>query len=103
MPENIFHITTADRWDEALAGGEYRHSTLDRTLEQEGFIHCATAAQVPGVLDRFYQGQTDLVRLEIDPTRAGVELRWEGDPEAFPHLYGALSVAAVVRLDPIEA
>ncbi len=104
MPENIFHVTRASDWDEALAAGEYRRSTIDRTLEEEGFIHCSTAAQVPGTLARFYRGIPDLVRLEIDPDRLGdVELRWEGDPEAFPHIYGPLSVDAVVSADPIEA
>ena len=104
MPENIFHVTRASDWAEALAAGEYRRSTIDRTLEEEGFIHCSTAAQVPGTLGRFYRGLTDLVRLEIDPARLGdVELRWEGEPDAFPHVYGPLQVAAVVSVDPIEA
>lgn len=104
MPENIFHVTRASDWAEALAAGEYRRSTIDRTLEEEGFIHCSTAAQVPGTLARFYRGIPDLVRLEIDPDHlGGVELRWEGDPDAFPHLYGPLPVDAVVSADPIEA
>jgi len=100
---SIFHVTTADVWDAAVAEGEYRQSTLDRTLEEEGFIHCSTAAQVPGTLRRFYQGIDDLVRLEIDPDQVGAEVRYEGDPEAFPHIYGPLPVDAVVGVEPIEA
>ena len=78
---SIFHVTTADVWDAAVAEGEYRQSTLDRTLEEEGFIHCSTAAQVPGTLRRFYQGIDDLVRLEIDPDQVKgrpVKLRGAG-------------------------
>lgn len=102
MP-SIFHVTTADQWDAAVAAGEYRRSTLDRTLEQEGFIHCSTAAQVPGTLARFYRGVPDLVRLEIDPGLVGAEVRYEGDAEAFPHIYGPLPVEAVVAVEAVEA
>ncbi len=101
MP-SIFHVTTADQWDAAVAAGEYRQSTLDRTLDEEGFIHCSTAEQVPGTLRRFYQGIDDLVRLEIDPGRVGAEVRYEGDPEAFPHIYGPLPVDAVVAVVPVS-
>lgn len=102
MP-SIFHVTTADVWDAAVAAGEYRQSTLDRTLEEEGFIHCSTVEQVAGTLQRFYRGLDDLVRLEIDPDLVGAEVRYEGDPEAFPHIYGPLPVDAVVGVDPIDA
>lgn len=100
---SIFHVTTAPIWQQAVAAGEYRQSTLDRTLEEEGFIHCSTAAQVPGTLARFYQGIDDLVRLEIDPALVGAEVRYEGDPEAFPHIYGPLPVGAVVAVEPVSA
>jgi len=104
VPENIFHVTRASDWEVALAAGEYRRSTVDRTLEEEGFIHLSSAAQVPRTLEKFYRGMEDLVRLTVDPDRlGGVELRWEGDPEAFPHVYGPLPVDAVVAVDPIEA
>lgn len=102
MP-SIFHVTTADQWDAAVAAGEYRQSTLDRTLDEEGFIHCSTAEQVPGTLLRFYQGLDDLVRLEIDPDLVGAEVRYEGEPEAFPHIYGPLPVDAVVSVEPVSA
>ncbi|HMQ25191.1 MAG TPA: DUF952 domain-containing protein [Acidimicrobiales bacterium] len=89
MPENIFHVTRASDWEAAVASGEYRRSTVDRTLEEEGFIHCSTAAQVPGTLARFYRGLDGLVQLTIDPDRlGGIELRWEGDTEAFPTCTG---------------
>jgi uncharacterized protein (DUF952 family) len=42
----IFHIASRADWTAAKADGEYRISTLGRTLEDEGFIHCSTLAQV---------------------------------------------------------
>ncbi len=100
---SIFHVTRQGDWIAAVEDGEYRLSTLERTLAEEGFIHCSTAEQVPGTLARFYQGLDDLVRLEIDPELVGAEIRYEGDPEAFPHLYGPLPVDAVVAVEPISA
>ena len=46
----VLHLAEVAHWDEALRTGEYRWSTLGRTLEEEGFIHCSTPEQVPGVL-----------------------------------------------------
>jgi predicted RecB family nuclease len=39
--EHIFHVTRVNDWRAAQAGGSYRVSTRDRTLEEEGFIHCS--------------------------------------------------------------
>ncbi len=51
--------------------GEYRWSTLGRTLEEEGFIHCSTPEQVPGVLARYYASYADdLLLLTVDPGAA---------------------------------
>ena len=57
----IYHITTAAAWDKAQVEGAY---TAD-SLAIEGFIHCSTADQVAGVLDRYYKGQTGLVKQKL--------------------------------------
>src|SRR5205823_735745 len=93
-------------WERAMAAGEYRVSTLGRTLEEEGFIHCSRAGQVAGVAARFYRGRTDLVLLTIDPGRVGPAIRYDlvpGSDEPFPHVYGPLNVDAVVAAEPFEA
>ena len=62
----VFHVAEVPHWDEALRTGEYRWSTLGRTLEEEGFIHCSTPEQLPGVLSRYYAVYADdLVLLKI--------------------------------------
>ena len=48
------HLAEAAHWDEALRTGEYRWSTLGRTLEEEGFIHCSTPEQVDRRAARYY-------------------------------------------------
>ncbi|MGI5194918.1 DUF952 domain-containing protein [Streptomyces sp. CA-288835] len=105
MPE-LLHITERSLWDAARATGTYEMSTRGRTLQEEGFIHCSTRAQLPRVaafLYGAYEGPDDLVVLVIDPERLGVPVRYEA-PEAggeeFPHVYGAIPVAAVTAVEP---
>lgn len=93
MDEAIYHITTRDRWQSALQTGEYRADSL----ENEGFIHCSLRRQVLPVANFLYSCQRDLILLEIDPRRVAVEIRWEGEPERFPHIYGPLGTHAVKR------
>ena len=97
----VHHLADAQAWAEALRTGEYRWSTLGRTLEEEGFVHCSDPGQVAGVLGRYYAGHDrDLVLLTIDPERLSAPLvREVGNPatgEEFPHVYGPLTPDAVV-------
>lgn len=104
MPE-IFHIARQADWEAALTAGTYRQSTLGRTLEQEGFIHCSERQQVAGVANAFYRDVDGLVLLVIDMDRVGAEVRYEavgGGTERFPHIYGPLNVDAVVAVHRFE-
>jgi uncharacterized protein (DUF952 family) len=98
--EHLFHLALASDWAAAQAAGDYRVSTLGRTLEQEGFIHASYAHQVQGVRDAFYRDVTEpLVLLEIDPGRLDVPVVVEvpeGADQAFPHVYGPVPVTSVV-------
>lgn len=97
MPEYIYHITTKSHWMKALENGNYRSDTLDT----EGFTHCSTEEQVAGVLNRYYQGHTDLVKLKIERNRITVPVLFELAPsvnQEFPHIYGPLNLDAVVEI-----
>ncbi|NVI88223.1 DUF952 domain-containing protein [Actinomadura sp. BRA 177] len=101
MAAPILHIAERTHWESARAAGvSYTMSTLGRTLDEEGFIHCSSdMAQVDGVLARFYTGvqREDLVLLSIDVSRLDAPVRYEpaGD-ELFPHVYGPIPVSAVI-------
>jgi aldose 1-epimerase len=104
----IHHLAEAVHWQHALSTGEYRQSTLGRTLEDEGFIHCSTPRQVAGVLTRYYATHDgDLVLLTIDPDRVTSPLQWDvANPatgEQFPHIYGPLTPDAVVATRTLHA
>ncbi|MEU9169887.1 DUF952 domain-containing protein [Streptomyces sp. NPDC048420] len=98
----IVHLTERSLWEEALVRGAYEMSTRGRTLQEEGFIHCSTRAQLPGTAARFFADVPDLVVLVIDPDRLGVPLKYEAarpGGEEFPHVYGPLPVTAVVDVE----
>lgn len=104
----IFHLALASDWAKAQEAGRYTISTRGRTLAEEGFIHASRGDQWPGVRERFYAGVTEpLVLLQIDTDRLGVPLIEEpavpGGTETFPHIYGPLSVDAVVRAIPLDS
>lgn len=105
MTDHIVHLTERSLWEEARARGTYEISTRGRTLQEEGFIHCSTRAQLPGTAARFFADLDDLVVLVIDPDRLDVPLKWEAPApgaEEFPHLYGPLAVDAVVEVEEWE-
>ncbi|MEV0972215.1 DUF952 domain-containing protein [Microtetraspora glauca] len=99
----IVHLALAADWAEAMKRGEYRVSTLGRTLEEEGFIHASTdPGQARGVAGRYYRHVTEpLVLLTIDEDLLGCPVRFEvpdGSEETFPHIYGPVPVGAVVAV-----
>jgi uncharacterized protein (DUF952 family) len=94
----LFHITTREAWQHAVATGDYQPVSLER----EGFIHLSTEAQWPRTRARFFADQTDLLLLVIDPDRV-TDVRWESaDSESFPHLYSALTISAVVEVRELD-
>lgn len=103
-PRPIYHLALRAEWEAAGTAGEYRRSTLGRSLEDVGFIHASFAGQVQGTADLLYRGQTDVVLLTVDPARLAAPVRVEGhgpEAERFPHIYGPIPLAAVVRVDPV--
>jgi uncharacterized protein (DUF952 family) len=101
----IYHIALESDWEAALEAGEYRTSTLGRSLDEEGFIHAASSGQVRGVGEAFYADIAEpLVLLTIDERRLTVPLQIDavaGQADGFPHIYGPLDVAAVVMATPL--
>lgn len=99
--EPIFHIASALTWTMAAASGVYTQSTLDKTLDEEGFIHASYDHQVAGVAQRYYHGfDGPLVLLTIDPSLIEYEIKVEN---GYPHIYGPLNTNAVVNVEPFNA
>ena len=99
----IFHLALADDWAAAFGDGEYRMSTRGVTLEQEGFIHCSTRAQMEDTANRFYGDLEQLVVLTIIPRLVPAQIVFEppapGLDTLFPHAYGPIPISAVVSAE----
>ncbi len=95
----IYHITTEAAWQEALANNAYR----DESLRDAGFIHCSAFKQVCPTAKRYFPGRRDLILLEINEASLGNIVKYEMAEigEKFPHIYGEIPVASVVRISPL--
>lgn len=100
LAATIYKICTAAEWREAERAGAYRGSAVDR---RDGFIHFSTAAQAAETARRHFADQRDLVLVSIDAGALGERLRYEPSRggDLFPHLYGDLELAAVIRVEPL--
>jgi len=93
----IYHLTTVEEWEDAQDKGSYEPPSFQR----EGFIHCATEEQLESVQQRHFQGQENLVKLIIDPTKVTAKLQYDKNEELqqeFPHIYGPLNIEAVTQI-----
>lgn len=96
----IYHITTKHEWNSAKEKG----FVTAPSLETEGFIHCSEARQVKGVLERYYQGKKDILKLTIDTQKLTAELKYELAPsikENFPHIYGTINHEAIISVEEV--
>lgn len=97
----IYHITTRGEWEAGMQTGAYEATSL----KDEGFIHCSQEEQLAGVMERFFTGKSDLVRLSIDPKKLKSQLIYEWSPtlaQTFPHIYGVINTDAVIHVEPIQ-
>jgi uncharacterized protein (DUF952 family) len=102
----IFHITDTATWAGSQLRGMHTGSTRGIDLVEEGYIHCSSAEQWPGVVERFYADAPDLLLLHIDEEKLTSPLVYEqlaGAPESFPHIYGPINLDAVVAAEPINS
>ncbi|MGI9017717.1 MAG: DUF952 domain-containing protein [Euzebya sp.] len=91
----VLHAIGRKEWNKA--GDPVRPSSLD----DEGFIHFSTPAQIAEVCNIHYFGRRDLMLLVIDPARLPEQLVWEDSYDAgqeFPHLYAPLPREAVLTV-----
>jgi uncharacterized protein (DUF952 family) len=92
----IYHIAFEKDWKEATEKGYYEHPTL----KSEGFIHCSLEEQIPGVLERYFQGEKDLLKLVIDTDKLTSQLVFDwskSNADTYPHIYGPINLDAVVE------
>jgi len=96
----IYKICSADRWGEAQRAGLFGGAPPD---ERDGFIHFSTAAQVAETAAKHFPGAAGQVLVAVDARLLDGALKWESSRggDLFPHLYGALSLEAVLWAVPL--
>jgi uncharacterized protein (DUF952 family) len=88
-------------WEQAQKSGWYEADSL----RVQGFIHCSKPDQILSVANSNFCGQEELVLLCIDTDKVASEIRYEnctGDSELFPHIYGPLSIDAVISVSEFQ-
>jgi uncharacterized protein (DUF952 family) len=98
LTEPIFHLAEPGDWARST------DSYSPHSVEEEGFIHCSTAEQLPRVAHELYADRNDLILVTVDPDALDdatllYEDLYELDEE-FPHIYGPLPTSAVVATGP---
>jgi len=96
----VYKISTAANWREAEQAGAFHGAGVDLT---DGYIHLSAPGQVVETAERHFAGQRDLMLVAVDSGALGPALKWEAarDGALFPHLYGPLSLHAVVWTKPL--
>lgn len=92
----IYKILRPAEWEQWQVEGTFEGTPLDQA---DGFVHCSTREQVPGTIDRFFNGETGLVLVTLDTDEFGDHVKWEND---FPHIYAALTLEDIVEAAPYE-
>jgi hypothetical protein len=99
MPK-LYHVTTRTELEAARRTGHL----APPSLAEQGFVHACFREQIAGVLQRYFRGASGLALLELERSQCG-RVRIESAPgasEGFPHVYGALPLAAVTREFALE-
>ncbi len=97
----IYKICERAQWAQAERDGTFIGSAVDFA---GGYIHFSTAAQVRETAAKHFGGMSDLVLVAVDPNALGPAFQWEPSRGGalFPHLYGALAMAAVRWVKPLR-
>jgi uncharacterized protein (DUF952 family) len=96
----IYKICSAEQWRDAQRAGLFRGAPPD---ERDGFIHFSTAAQVAETAAKHFAGALDQVLVAVNVGLLEGALKWEPSRggDLFPHLYGAMSLDAVLWAVPL--
>jgi uncharacterized protein (DUF952 family) len=96
----IFHFATPSDWQAAQISGSYAPSNW----QAEGFIHCATAQQIAGVIDRHLKGRGAFIKLSLNAKSLKPNLRYDWSDisnDYYPHVYAQIAMASVLAVEEV--
>ncbi len=94
-----FHLVPVDAWARRDPATPY----TSPSLAIEGFIHCTDGADaMVATANRHYRGAPgSFVVLTVDLDATGSPWRFDDESGIYPHVYGPIAPAAVLRAQPI--
>ncbi len=109
----MFHLTLTSEWKAGWRDGQYRPARFSA----DGFVHCCddAAATLKVAAAYFSRAPEEVLVVELDEALLGVEVKREApvsvdgavhahhDGRRFPHVYGPIPAAAVVRVVPLRS
>lgn len=95
-----FHLVPVAAWRAADPEAAYRAASLD----DEGFIHCTDGeAELLATADRHYRDDPrPFLVIELDLERVGSPWHVEDARGIYPHVFGPIDRAAIVRVRALE-
>ena len=102
MAESVaYKVLLADEMARLEADGRFDGAPVDHA---DGYIHLSTAAQLDETVAKHFAGKTGLQVVAVDLPVLGDALKWEESRGGalFPHLYGVLTLDAVLAYGPLE-
>ena len=96
-----YKIMSPGELEQMQAAGLFRGSPVDLA---DGYIHLSCGSQLAATWDKHFGGVAALVLAAVDLSRLGDAVRWEPSRggELFPHIYGVLTMDAVISVGPLE-
>jgi uncharacterized protein (DUF952 family) len=100
MSPTAYKILTRSEWESLNAEGTFAGAPVDLA---DGYIHLSAPDQVAETAAKHFAGRDDLVLAEVDLAKLEA-VKWEPSRggQLFPHIYGPLPLAAVIRTEPLQ-
>jgi uncharacterized protein (DUF952 family) len=102
MPDRIaYKIMTPAELEQMQRDGLFPGTPADIA---DGYIHLSCDSQLAATWNKHFSGVDGLVLAAVDLSRLADAVRWEPSRggQLFPHIYGVLTMDAVVSVVPLE-
>lgn len=99
MIDIVYHVCKREDWQKFRENDSFLGSLKN---QKNGFIHLSKASQLNRTLAKFFKGRSDLVCLLVRYPDIEDQVKWEGNSDLYPHLYGALPLSAVLKEQKLE-
>ena len=101
QPSTAYKVLTAEQMSVLEHTRTFEGAPVDLA---DGYIHLSSAAQLQETIDKHFAGQQDLWLVAVDLDAVAEAVKWEPSRggQLFPHLYGPLSLDAVIAYSELQ-